>query len=277
MKRSTLSCITIALAAIVGMAPATSSAQDAPMTAQRSWEVQATLAGIEADKADFVHKLFMNWAPYVDTNVYDLWGELQSVAMKAPAWQLYGASLVGDFETMVRIIRGEEGAGSHINALAEAEPKAVHDLLYREIDPNAFPTGTTDNLVYVPIAPCRVVDTRGVGARTGVIPANGTRSFDLEAQGLSSGQGGDAACSGLPAFSHYGWAVNITVTGYSGVGFLKAWGFSAAETSASVINFSTTIAPAVANGLILTGCYACVDDITIRASSATHVIIDVMG
>jgi hypothetical protein len=143
--------------------------------------------------------------------------------------------------------------------------------------PNAFPTGTTDNLVYVPIAPCRVVDTRGTGARTGMIPNNGTRSFDLELDAFTSGQGGAAACAGLPSFSHYGWAANVTVTGYSAVGGLKAWGFSAPEPNASIINFAPG-SFALANGLILTGCYGCVDDITIRAfGSATHVIIDVMG
>jgi hypothetical protein len=35
---------------------------------------------------------------------------------------------------------------------------------------------------------------------------------------------------------------------------------------------------AIANGVILMGCFSCADDITIRAfGDATHVIIDVMG
>ncbi|MCL4849676.1 MAG: hypothetical protein KJ066_24255, partial [Acidobacteria bacterium] len=260
---------------------ATASAQDQgevyTMTAERSRQVQTTLAGIEADKAGFVHQLLMSWTPYVDNAQYDLFGELQRVAMRAPAWQLYGASLVGDFKTMVRILRGEEGAGRYVNGLSQPEARVAADSGWEVVEPDAFPTGTEDNLVYVPIAPCRIVDTRGSGARTGVIPNNGTRSFDLEADGFASGQGGVTSCTGLPTFSHFGWAVNVTVTGFTAVGGLKAWGFSKPEPLASIINFSPGQS-AVANGVILTGCYACIDDITIRAfGSQTHVIMDVMG
>jgi hypothetical protein len=272
----------LALAALVTLGAAgTVAAQDQgevyTMPAERSRQVQTTLAGIEADKAGFVHQLLMSWTPYVDNATYDLFGELQGIAMRAPAWQLYGASLVGDFKTMVRILRGEEAAGRYVNGLTEPEARTAHDTSWEVVEPDDFPTGTEDNLVYVPIAPCRIVDTRGTGARTGVIPNNGTRSFDLESEGFTSGQGGVASCTGLPSFSHFGWAVNVTVTGYTAVGGLKAWGFSKTEPLASIINFSPGQS-AVANGVILTGCYGCSDDITIRAfGSATHVIIDVMG
>jgi hypothetical protein len=271
----------LALVTLVVVVSPQAAAQDHgevyTMTAERSRQVQTTLAGIEADKAGFVHQLLMSWTPYVDNAQYDLFGELQRVAMRAPAWQLYGASLVGDFTTMVRILRGEESAGRYVNGLSQPEARVAADSGWEVVEPDAFPTGTEDNLVYVPIAPCRIVDTRGSGARTGVIPNNGTRDFDLEAQGLTSGQGGVASCTGLPSFSHFGWAVNVTVTGFTAVGGLKAWGFSTPEPLASIINFSPGQS-AVANGIVLTGCYACTDDITIRAfGSQTHVIIDVMG
>ncbi|MCL4849600.1 MAG: hypothetical protein KJ066_23855, partial [Acidobacteria bacterium] len=102
----------LALVTLVVVVPSEAAAQDQgevyTMTAERSRQVQTTLAGIEADKAGFVHQLLMSWLPYVDNAQYDLFGELQPIAMRAPAWQLYGASLVGDFTTMVRILRGEE-------------------------------------------------------------------------------------------------------------------------------------------------------------------------
>ncbi|MCL4849599.1 MAG: hypothetical protein KJ066_23850 [Acidobacteria bacterium] len=282
MTRFDSSFTALALAALVSLGVvATASAQDQgevyTMTAERSRQVQTTLSAIEADKAGFVHQLLMSWTPYVDNAQYDLFGELQAIALRAPAWQLYGASLVGDFKTMVRILRGEEGAGRYVNGLSQPEARVAADSGWEVVEPDAFPTGTEDNLVYVPIAPCRIVDTRGSGARTGVIPNNGTRSFDLEAEGLTSGQGSVASCPGLPGFSHFGWAANVTVTGFTAIGGLKAWGFTKTEPNASIINFSPGQS-AVANGVVLTGCYACGDDITIRAfGSQTHVIIDVMG
>lgn len=74
------------------------SAIDADL--QRSWQIQARLAQIEANRASFVHEFLMAWTPYVDNQVNDLFDELGPLAMRAPAWQLYGASLVGDFKTV---------------------------------------------------------------------------------------------------------------------------------------------------------------------------------
>ncbi|MDR7420723.1 MAG: hypothetical protein QN178_17645 [Armatimonadota bacterium] len=72
--------------------------------------------------------------------------------------------------------------------------------------------------------------------------------------------------------------MNVTVTGYGGVGGLKAWDLGGIEPNASIINYSSSTSPAVASGLILTGCYGCTDDITVKTfGSATHIIIDVIG
>lgn len=251
------------------------------MTAERSYAIQRQLQAIDANRAGFVHQLFLKWNPYVDNAQYDLWEELGPIAMRAPAWQLYAASLVGDFETMTRLLMGFESPGRYINALSEPQPVAAVGTFGGTVEPQAF-GDTSDQLVFTPIAPCRVVDTRpgpgGPGARTGVLADGASRSFDLEADAFAAGQGVSGPCTGLPRFSYAAWAVNVTVTGYSGVGGLKAWGFSQTEPNASIINYSTSISPAVANGLILTGCYGCADDITVKTfGSATHIIIDVIG
>jgi len=272
--------VVVVLALAGGFVPARGAAQErAAIDAdvRRSAIIQAAIAHIEANRAEFVRSLLMEWTSHVDAGLYDLFETLGPIAMRAPAWQLYGASLVGDFPTMVRVLRGEEGAGAHVNALAE-QPAALqaYDPAWEVVEPDDLGS-TTDNLVYTPIAPCRVVDTRGAGARTGIIPANGTRTFDLTTAAFTSGQGGAGPCAGLPAFAHAAWAVNVTVTGYGGVGWLKAWGFGGSEPAASIINYSPGQA-ALANGLILTGCYGCADDITVKAfTSGTHVIIDVIG
>jgi len=254
------------------------------MTVDRSRAIQAELQRIDADRSGWVRDFLDAWDRALDPRVYDVRGELTRIAMSAPAWQLYGASLVGDFDTMVRVLRGKTGAGAYVNAIASPQRKLAPPLtLSGSARPLALGSNT-DSLVYTPIAPCRMVDTRpgpdGPGARTGAIPANATRTFDLTTRGQTEGQGGGLfPCPGLPSVSPAAWVVNITAPGaYSGFGGLKAWGFSGGEPNASVINWQAGQVGAIANAVTLVGCAGCNDDITIRTfGDASHVIIDVMG
>jgi hypothetical protein len=261
-----------------------------PMSAQRSLALQADLQVIDANRAAWVDQFLASWVPYVDNTAYDIFSELGPIAMRVPAWQLYGASLVGDFNTMVEVLTGDRGAGAYINSIAAPEQKIGMSPAWSGPSTYAAETsipgpgtavfGDTDNeMVFTPIAPCRIVDTRGTGARTGVIAANTSRNFDLTTNAYTKGQGGaTSGCTGLPSFSYKAWAVNITATGYTLTGGLKAWPFLGTEPNASIINYSALIYPAIANGQNLTGCYACADDIVIKAFTApTHVIIDVVG
>jgi hypothetical protein len=171
-------------------------------------------------------------------------------------------------------------AGAHVAALSERPAPLTayepHDI----VTPDTFASSTDSDLVYTPIPPCRLVDTRTPGGtRTGMLAAGASRSFDLNQEGRFSGNQGvpTSFCTGLPFEAQAAWAVNVTVTSYTGIGGLKAWGFGAPEPDASVINFAPG-SSSLANGLILTGCHNCADDITVRAfGSATHVLIDVVG
>jgi hypothetical protein len=270
----------LVVVALIGIAAVSVGAQTAaaPMSAERSRELQNQLRAIDRDRAGFVDDLLRDWANYIDPDMYDLQRELRPIAMKAPVWQLYGASLVGDFPTMLRILTGIEGAGKYINALVEAQPKTAYTPALSVSEAVVNDLGSyTDSLVFTPIAPCRVADTRLTGARTGILNVGVARTFDLTTGGFAKGQGGATSCTGLPSYSHYGWAVNITVTGYSGSGWLVAWPYAGTEPNSSVANYGTGVY-ALASGQTLTGCDGCADDIQIKAyNSATHVIIDVVG
>ena len=211
--------------ALIVLAASGATAQQGtpPLTLDRSAAIQAQLAKIDQDRAAFVDEFVTGWTPYVDARVYDVWGELRPVALKVPTWQLYGASLVGDFETMKRILTGREGAGKYINVLSAPQQKVASDSPAVAADLGSY----TDSLVYMPISPCRVLDTRGTGARTGMIPAGTSRTFDLTSNAFTKGQGVTGTpCAGLPGWSYFGWAVNITVVGSGGNGWLTAWGYT---------------------------------------------------
>ena len=251
------------------------------MTAERSWQIQSTLQSIDADREAWVNLLVSKWAAVLDPIAYNPSNELGWAARIAPAWQLYGAYLATDYVTANQILRGQRGAGPYIAgqvAGGGGEAQAQFGPT-----PLAF-GGIVDNQVYTPISPpCRVVDTRNAGARTGALASNATRNFDLSADAETEGQGGTFPCSGglgLPTAHHIGWAVNITVVGvYSTHGGLKAWPFTGPEPAASVVNWTPGMNGAIANGVTLTGCPGCADSITVKnfGVDSTHVIIDVMG
>jgi hypothetical protein len=288
MQKVTRPWKAVSLAVVILLATTVIGAQqfepqrDHKMSAERSWEVQAQLKDIEQNRAAFVNRFLGEWAAVLDPIQYDIYQELAPIAMKAPAWQLYGASLVGDFRTMVKVLMGQRGAGKYINELEVAQAKVAPGA-YGGVTGAEFGEmvgDTTDSLVFTPITPCRMVDTRGTGARTGLMAAGTQRSFDLTQDGFAKGQGGATAiaqCPGLPNFSHYAWSVNVTVTGYSAFGWLTAWGAGGTEQTSSIINYSSGTS-AIANGMTMIGCWNCADDVVIKASSApTHVIIDVVG
>jgi len=253
---------------------------------QRSLAVQKELARIEANKEAFIDELFGRWAPYLDPMVYDLWGSLKPVAMAATPWRLLGASLTSDFDSGARVLRGIVGPGWYISAYIEGrEPVVGAGTAQSGVgvsDVGAAALGeAVSSLVFTPIAPCRIVDTRGVGAagpgaRTGIMAAGSQRTFDLSAAGLTEGQGGEMSCAGLPAYQHKAWAVNVTVFGYAVNGHLTVWPLDYTKPATSFMNFFPA-AYAVANAGTVTGCNGCVNSIYVSVAATTHVIIDVMG
>lgn len=250
---------------------------------QRSRDIQVQVARIDQDKEAFIQEFIAGWAPHLNRSPLfsNFSKELQPLLRAATPWRLYAASLVGDYNGMVQVLRGGIPAGKVINALSEAQPRVspTSSLSVRSgpVDPRLGET--TEQLVFTPIPPCRIADTRGVGIRTGLLAAGVPRTFDLTTDAFTEGQGGATAiaqCPGLPSFSHYGWAVNATVTGYSGSGFLQVYPFGGAVPATSLVNFGTAL-PAIANSSSLTGCFGCGDDISVVASTPTHVILDVYG
>lgn len=246
---------------------------------QRSYDIQAQIARISQDKESFIRDFIAGWAPYVNRSPLfaNSAKELRPLLEAATPWRLYAASLVGDYNGMMQVLRGEVQAGKVINALSEPQPRSRPGsaLTVGAISPSAL-GASTSQLVFTPIPPCRMVDTRGTGARTGILSGGVPRSFDLTTDGFTKGQGGSTSCPGLPSFSFYGWSVNTTLTGYSGSGFLAAYPFGGAVPATSLINYAPVL-QAIANSSTLTGCYGCADDITIFASAPTHVILDVYG
>jgi len=246
---------------------------------QRSWEIQAQVARIDQNKQTFINNLIASWVPNVNAKLFgDVSSELRPLLEAATPWRLYAASLVGDYNGMIQVLRGEAKAGKVINTLNAPQPHAMATsaLTIGSVTPLAL-GATTSQLVYTPIVPCRIADTRGSGARTGILSAGIPRTFDLTTDAFFKGQGGSTSCPGLPSFSNYAWSVNFTAVGYSTTGFLQVYPFGGSVPATSILNWGPPPPSALANLGTPTGCYGCADDINVVASVPTHIILDVYG
>ena len=148
----------------------------------------------------------------------------------------------------------------------------------------AFSTGASaqlgslsTDLVYTPITPCRVLDTRPSQGGTGPIAAGGIKNFQIWGATSYAFQGGAATNCGITAGADVAAvAMNVTVVTPSAGGFVTAYPFGAPLPLAATVNFQAgdiargdfTIAKVAQTGT---------SHLSIYASSNADVVGDVVG
>jgi parallel beta-helix repeat protein len=132
-------------------------------------------------------------------------------------------------------------------------------------------TTNPENLLYVPVTPCRIVDTRLAG---GAIPPGGIRSYNV--YGDVASQGGNPVGCPSPKGEPYTAHINVTAVPL-GNGNIVAYPFGSPAPNASLVNYRAS-AQNVANSATVKTCFGCGKDINIKSRVGTaHVIIDVLG
>jgi hypothetical protein len=132
------------------------------------------------------------------------------------------------------------------------------------------------DLVYTPVTPCRIIDTRFAG---GPIAAGFTRAFKVT--GNTTSQGG-ANC-GVPFGTATAAMLNLVAVGFSGPGDLRVTPFGTAMPNASILNFAIPGQGLnLANGLAVTICNpnvtTCTNDMTVQVDgSTTNLVVDILG
>jgi hypothetical protein len=127
------------------------------------------------------------------------------------------------------------------------------------------------DLLYTPVTPCRIVDTRRVG---GAMPPGSIRSFNV--RGAVASQGGNPAGCPSPEGEPHGVQVNVTAAPVTGSGNIRIFSFGSTPPNASLVNFKTGVQNIANSGAIKT-CFNCAKDISIQSNFGTaHVVIDVM-
>lgn len=131
------------------------------------------------------------------------------------------------------------------------------------------------DLTFVPITPCRIVDTRFAG---GPLVAGGTRDFVVSSVADYSAQGGEAnTCSGMAsAGAVAAVAVNFTVMLPNVSGTLKAWPTGATEPTAIATAYAAgetrTNFAVVKLAPLVTGA-----SMTLKNTASAHLTVDAVG
>jgi hypothetical protein len=171
------------------------------------------------------------------------------------------------------------GTGSPLLAAPEEGAPARARAASGTPEPQALGDDDSD-LVYFPLTPCRLVDTRNTP--TGPVPIVAGTAMEFEANNDLGAQGGEVAGCGVPQADPAALAVTITAVNPQGPGNLRAYPAGAATPpNASVVNYAlpgsglnlanTTILPLLQDS---TNVY----EFAIRADVSTvHVVVDVVG
>ncbi|MEU1972587.1 hypothetical protein ABZ477_13070 [Microbacterium sp. NPDC019599] len=133
-------------------------------------------------------------------------------------------------------------------------------------------TGAGSEQLFVPISPCRIVDTRKAG---GALGSNTTRSFYVSGTTGFAGQGGTSAGCGIPTGAT-GAAVSFTAGQASGAGRLVAYPAGGTAPNSTMLSYtsaaSATSTPTVA---LRPGTDR---QMTVKNfNTSTHLVVDVLG
>lgn len=213
-------------------------------------------------RGELVYKIVYKWAPYVQ--------------------EAYGIGAMDWVENMDAIF-----AGSSMDALRKAADARkftqMNDALLGAPESTRIGPAAADktlgeadaDLVLVPVAPCRILDTRVAG---GAIAGNTTRDFDVTAVSNYSFQGGDASnCGGAGAAGSFSAAViNFTVVNPASQGFLTAYPLGTTRPTASTLNFDANdIKSNMAIVKLDQGASA--NELSVYAQYQTHLVADIVG
>lgn len=212
-------------------------------------------------RGEVVYQIVKKWGPHVQeaykADVYQWAKDMGPLFADLPVDTLQKAANAKTFDAMNDALL-VKSASSNMQAIA---PQLIGDL--------------SSDLVYVPITPCRIFDTRLAG---GLIATNTSRGFDVTAVSDYSFQGGAANnCGGAGAAGSFAAAViNFTVVAPPGPGYITAYPFLAARPQAATVNYAAGEVRGN-NAIVQLDQGASANEINVYAASATHVVGDITG
>ena len=136
----------------------------------------------------------------------------------------------------------------------------------------------SSDLVFTPVTPCRILDTRLIGGGAGTpITAGGTGAYYTGGISSFASAGGSATDCGLQAagLNIAAVAVNFVVVSPSAAGYITVFPYNGVQPTASTVNY--TAGAVVANSAIIKVSQVSITAMSIYSLATTHVVADVTG
>jgi hypothetical protein len=132
----------------------------------------------------------------------------------------------------------------------------------------------SNDLVYTPVAPCRILDTRNVAA--GAIAANSTRNFVAFGVSSFASQGGSATNCGVNPLAATAVAINLTAVTPAAAGYATAYPFGTTQPLAASVNYA---AGAIVNNALIVQTPNPISsfDFTVYTFAQSHYVADIVG
>jgi len=238
-----------------------SSGRDAWATAQ-SMQHSEKLQQVITEKAAYAAAIVSRWEEAARASgKFDegYTNDLYIALMKLQPENLLAAGEAPSYAALQAILANGPRAGS---GLSGTNPEAVSPQFLGDV---------ADDLVYTPVAPCRIVDTRNAG---GAIAANTSRAFDVDGSTFV-GQGGVNSSCGIPFGVARAVAMTIHSVSPAALGSFLAWPVGGVQPVASVLNFSA--GQVVANTTIVPVLPGTGSDFWLRSTVASQAVVDVVG
>jgi hypothetical protein len=178
-----------------------------------------------------------------------------------------------------------EGASASLSGVGNrlSDDQVIDSMARASLLPNgslsqaaakALGTATSD-LVYTPITPCRILDTRVAG---GAIAGNFSRDFNtvVGSGGNFSSQGGSSTDCGVVAAGQSAVVINVTAVTPAGAGFATVYPFGAARPAASSVNYA---AGAIVNNTVVAKLPnpLTTKDVSIYTFATSDFVADIVG
>ena len=224
------------------------------------WSSTTTGLAPESMRAELAEGIVREWSPEAAKTYRVSSGEWASrmgpTLANADIANLERAASAGDLQSMNLALLG------NARTLANPMPGGI-----------AAKIGTAgSDLVYTPLTPCRIVDTRLAG---GPIPTNGSRSFAAFTATSFASQGGDGTNCNLPA-NVSALSVKITASRPVGDGYFTVYPSNEAKPLASSLNYLANVD--LSNESHFRLCRpACTSQFTVYSLLQSDVVIDVNG
>ncbi|WP_290890971.1 hypothetical protein [Arenimonas sp.] len=227
---------------------------------------QAAAPTAKTPRGQQVYEIVRKWAPHVQ-EVYgvepmDWAGQMASTFAGADLAALSAAAQARTFDEMSERLLSRQPTTLEYNQAMAANPT-----------PDALGDAATD-LVFVPVTPCRIIDTRVAG---GVIPANSTRDFDITDVTDYAFQGGAATNCNVGAAGSFAAAmINFIVVTPSTAGYITAYPFQASQPLAATVNY---VAGDIRGNLSVVKLDqgAAASEMSVYTFAQTHLVADIVG